>query len=70
MVRLVRFLNEEFRNQQKDVDQKLISKGRKYLAKQLKTKEKYLEFMEVWVPGFRSKVFLQFMVLDPRKDVL
>ena len=69
MVRLIRYLNEEFRNQQKNVDKKLISKGRKYLAKQLKTQEKYLEFMEVWVPGYRNKVFLQFMILDPRKDI-
>ena len=68
MVRLIRYLSEEFKNQQKKIDKKLVSKARKYLTRQLKTQEKYLEFMEVWVPGFRDKVFLQFMLLDPSKD--
>ena len=53
-------------NKQKDVDQKLIQKAKKYLAKQLNTKTQFLEFMEVWVPGFRNKVFLQFMLIDPK----
>ncbi len=68
MVKLVRYLGEEFKNKQKNIDDKLIIKAKKYLSKQLKIKEKYLEFMEVWVPGFKNKIFLQFMVLDPNKS--
>ena len=56
---------KQWMNKQKKVDPKLVKKAKKYLARQLKTEEKYLEFMEVWVPGFRDKVFLQFMLIDP-----
>lgn len=68
MGRFMEYMNEEYVNKQKKVDKSLLSKAQKYLARQLKTKERHLEFMEVWVPGFRDKVFLQFMLLDPNKD--
>ena len=64
---MVRF--QKHLNKTKDYDKKVIAKGRKYLARQLKTQEKYLDFMEVWEPGFKGKLFLQFMVLDPKSDV-
>lgn len=68
MGRLLDYMTEEYVNKQKKVDKKLLSKAKKYLSRQLKTQERHLEFMEVWKPGFRDKVFLQFMLLDPNKD--
>lgn len=64
----VEYMTEGYVNKQKKIDKKLISKAKKYLSRQLKTKERYLEFMEVWVPGYNNKSFLQFMLLDPYKD--
>lgn len=64
----IEYMTEGYVNQQKKVDKKILNKAKKYLAKQLKTQERHLEFMETWVPGFRDKIFLQFMLLDPNKN--
>lgn len=63
MVRLRKHLNR-----QKEYNPAIVAKGKKYLSRQLKIKEKFIEFMEVWEPGYKNKIFLQYFITDPKSE--